>query len=305
MLKKNAPTGTNSNRLKPWLDFYRPFDPTGTPANRPDGSQTSEETASLHPLNPLSLKGPRISAGAEGNQNLSHFRIPDELLSVLPPKPQEIDIVPIIPEYFLNAWFARYDSSNSLQCRGNGDGETPGLERNRQTGAWNATPYSCGRGCPSYELYLAQRGQNAQQRQKIKEQFQQEYQRPIALCTGLEVRLLFLVVGQDGKLYGPCDLRSHSIYFLNDAAAQVKVLLQMEAAGRIDLWRSVLTLHKQKQRVGLAQGPSRENYTVGLKVKYLSVPGLSVPAPVAEEMPIERFVLPELEAAVGSLTIRK
>ncbi len=43
--------------------------------------------------------------------------------------------------------------------------------------------------------------------------------------------------------------------------------IQMEAAGRIDLWRSVLTLHKQKQRVGLAQGPSRENYTVGLKVK--------------------------------------
>jgi hypothetical protein len=303
MLKKNAPTGTNSNRLKPWLDFYRPFDPTGT--NRPDSSQTSEETTSLHPLNPLSLKGPRISAGAEGNQNLSHFRIPDELLSVLPPKPQEIDIVPIIPEYFLNAWFARYDSSNSLQCRGNGDGETPGLERNRQTGAWNATPSPCGRGCPSYELYLAQRGQLAPQRQRIKEQFQREYQRPIALCTGLEVRLLFLVVGQDGKLYGPCDLRSHSIYFLNNAAAQVKVLLQMEAAGRIDLWRSVLTLHKQKQRVGLAQGPSREDYTIGLKVKHLSVPGFSVPVVTEEETLTERFILPELEAEVGSLTIRK
>jgi hypothetical protein len=68
-------------------------------------------------------------------------------------------------------------------------------------------------------------------------------------------------------------------------SAQVKVLLQMEAAGRIDLWRSVLTLHKQKQRVGLAQGPSRENYTVGLKVKHLSVPGLSVPAPTLGETP--------------------
>lgn len=261
------------NAQKPWLPFYRPFDPTGS------AEQKSGEVA------PLSLKGPRISAGAEGNQNLPHFRIPDELLSVLPPKPQEIDIVPIIPEYFLNAWFARYDSSNSLQCRGNGDGEAPGLERNRKTGAWTATPHPCGRGCPSYELYLAQRGQNAQQRQRIKEQFQQEHQKPIALCTGLEVRLLFLVVGQDGKLYGPCDLRSHSIYFLNDASSQVKVLLNLEAAGRIDLWRSVLTLHKQKQRVGLAQGPSRENYTVGLKVKHLSVPGLSVLTPeTAQEL---------------------
>ena len=286
MLKKNAPTGTHRSGLKPWLDFYRPFAPQSG-----RGTQTSIESASPE-VSPLNLKGPRISAGAEGNQNLPHFRIPDELLSVLPPKPQEIDIVPIIPEYFLNAWFARYDASNSLQCRGKGDGETPGLERNRQTGAWNATPHPCGRGCPSYELYLAQRGQPASRRQRIKEQFQQEHERPIALCTGLEVRLLFLVVGQDGKLYGPCDLRSHSIYFLNDAAAQVKVLLQMEAAGRIDLWRSVLTLHKHKQRVGLAQGPSRENYTVGLKVKYLSVPGLSVPAP---ETPIERFMLPEVE----------
>ncbi len=286
MLKKNSPTGTNNSRLKPWLDFYRPFDPQS-------GRSTQISTESAPPaVSPLNLKGPRISAGAEGNQNLPHFRIPDELLSVLPPKPQEIDIVPIIPEYFLNAWFARYDASNSLQCRGNGDGETPGLERNRQTGDWTATPHPCGRGCPSHDLYLAQRGQPAQQRQRIKEQFQQEQQRPIALCTGLEVRLLFLVIGQDGKLYGPCDLRSHSIYFLNDAAAQVKVLFQMEAAGRIDLWRSVLTLHKHKQRVGLAQGPSRENYTVGLKVKYLSVPGLSVPAPTGEEAP---FILPELE----------
>ena len=182
MLKKNASPATMHNRLKPWLAFYRPFDPTG-----------ASESASPE-VSPLSLKGPRISAGAEGNQNLPHFRIPDELLFVLPPKPQEIDIVPIIPEYFLNTWFARYDASNSLQCRGNGDGETPGLARNRQTGSWVATAHPCGRGCPSYEMYLAQRGQNAQQRQKIKEQFQQEHQKPVALCTGLEVRLLFLVV---------------------------------------------------------------------------------------------------------------
>jgi hypothetical protein len=267
---------------KPWLKFYRPFDPTG--AASADGK-----------INPLSLRGPRISAGAEGNQNLPHFRIPEELVAVLPENPEEIDIVPIMPDHLLNAWFARYDASNSLQCRGNGDDVTPGLEKDRKTGDWKPTASPCGQGCPSYDLYLAQRGQNAAGRQKVKADFERDHKRPIPICTGLEVRLLFLVVGLDGKLYGPCDLRSHSIYFLNDAAAQVQTLLHMEEVGHVDLWRSVLTIHKQKQRVGISGGPSRENYTVGLKVKTLHVPGFA-PLPKVEEKeeaPPE-FVMPPM-----------
>jgi hypothetical protein len=262
---------------QPWVEFYRSFDPSG-----------SEETGEV---SPLALKGPRISAGAEGNKNLPHFRLPEELINVLPTNPEEIDIIPIIPEYFLNSWFARYDASNSMQCRGNGDGVTPGMERDRQGRTWKETSHPCGAGCPSYDLYLAQRGKSKDERQKLKSQYDSTYKKPVNVCTGLEVRLLFLVVGTDGKLYGPCDLRSHSIYFLNDAAAQVKMLLQMEAAGRIDLWRSVLTLHKKKERVGLANGPSRENFTVGLKVKNLSVVGLSTLEPKIE--PIFEVVTPE------------